>query len=305
MKKISLCYGFIIFSLLCFFISACSNQASLTSEEWESIYIQKTEESSVEDIYFDDEIDVIILAGQSNATGCSITSQLKNIIPDETYELFTTGCSNVFIIGHTDWSLHYIDSQEINLSNVKFGLGASALQFGLEIGISNEIMNKPKKTLIIKYTSPGNVIDFFLNGNEISEEFDTFIKTSLYTVTEKGCIPTIRAVCWMQGESDSFDYSKALNYENNLMILINSIRNKYGNNISFIDVPISSMNLISIYNFESLINEAKLHVSQSDSNNYLVNSDGLTKKLDDTPHYDSKSEFEIGVRIGKILQSIY
>lgn len=49
----------------------------------------------------------------------------------------------------------------------------------------------------------------------------------------------------------------------------------------------------------------KISIS-SYSQNFIINSVSLTKKMDDVAHYDARSEFELGKRFGEmILRSCY
>lgn len=303
MKRFSFVY-FFLFSL-CYLITSCSNNSSLLSDDL--FFKNEDDVSSIigsESSEIDIPLDVIILAGQSNATGISNTEELKDYISSDLYELFSNGCDNIFIIGHTDWSSIDQGSNEISLQKVKFGLGAYSYHFGLEIGISSILKDNGKKTLIIKYTSPGNFIDFFLNGDSISYHFEKFINYSLNKLKNLGFTPSIKAMCWMQGENDSMLYNYAVKYEEKENLLISAVRKKYGENIIFVDARVTDWNLVQINNFQSIVNEAKEKISSSGSRNYLIDSTGLNKSQKDACHYDARSEFELGARMGKIIQKV-
>lgn len=249
-------------------------------------------------------IDVIILAGQSNATGYARSDQLINYLSPDEFMMLLKGFEKQKIISHQDNTIYSIPPSFISLTNIRLGQGVNASCFGLEIGLSY-ILNKGQKSIIIlKYTSPGNIINFFVNEKGLNSSFSDFLDTSLQSIKKQGYSPTIKALCWMQGESDSIYYISSINYKKNLEFLISNIRTKYGENISLIDAPITEWDLCYPVNYQSLVNEAKMSVSLSNPNNYLIDPTGLKKAPYDPTHYDAISEFELGKRMGNVLLRI-
>lgn len=134
--------------------------------------------------------------------------------------------------------------------------------------------------------------------------FETFLKESLSDIVEMGYSPSIKALCWMQGETDSILKSTAEQYEKNMILLLYDIRNKFGQDISFIDAQITDWDRVTPNSYQYLVNNAKIRIAAVGSNNYIVDSIGLTKKEDDVAHYDSVFEFELGKRFGNIISNI-
>lgn len=309
MRRFYLLFIAIISSIFCIFVLSCANGSFSNLElvfiDFPNNKIENFFSTSDEEDYsLDNSVNVIILAGQSNATGVAYSEHLKNYLPSETFDMFSTGCENVYIMGYTDWSITESNPVVFNLQKVRFGFGAYVGQFGLEIGIADVFKNQSKKTIIIKYTSPGNYIDFFVKGENISSHFESFINSSLATIKNKGFQPTVKALCWMQGESDSSSDFYAAKYEACETILVNDIRKKFGENIIFVDAYVTDWDLVQPYNFQVIVNKGKVSISNLDSKNNLVDSSGLTKYDNDPCHYDAKSEFELGVRMGEILKNI-
>lgn len=250
-------------------------------------------------------IDVIILAGQSNATGYARSDQLLNQISyDESLELIT-GFKEQKIIVYLDNTIRNASPTIINFTNVRLGQGGNQFCFGLEIGLSYILNREQKEIIIIKYTAPGQIINFFVNENGLDNSFSDFIETSLQTIKKNGYSPTIKALCFMQGESDAIYYISAVNYKKNLNNLISNIRKRYGENIILIDAPITAWELFFPDNYQSIVNDAKLSVSLADSRNFLIDSTGLVKNPYDSTHYDAASEFEIGKRMGQVFLNNY
>ena len=250
-------------------------------------------------------IDVIILAGQSNATGYARSDQLLNQISyDESLELIT-GFKEQKIIVYLDNTIRNASPTIINFTNVRLGQGGNQFCFGLEIGLSYILNREQKEIIIIKYTAPGQIINFFVNENGLDNSFSDFIETSLQTIKKNGYSPTIKALCFMQGESDAIYYISAVNYKKNLNNLISNIRKRYGENIILIDAPVTAWELFFPDNYQSIVNDAKLSVSLADSRNFLIDSTGLVKNPYDSTHYDAASEFEIGKRMGQVFLNNY
>ncbi|MCI6591332.1 MAG: hypothetical protein MSH65_01475 [Spirochaetia bacterium] len=147
-------------------------------------------------------------------------------------------------------------------------------------------------------------IKFFVVNNKMNFSFETFLKESLSDIVEMGYSPSIKALCWMQGETDSILKSTAEQYEKNMILLLYDIRNKFGQDISFIDAQITDWDRVTPNSYQYLVNNAKIRIAAVGSNNYIVDSIGLTKKEDDVAHYDSVSEFELGKRFGNIISNI-
>lgn len=293
MKRFSKMFEMFIIFVGLVVILSCSNQ------------VQDFSSDITYDFSSDGEpIDVIILAGQSNATGCADYDQLKDYITDEDYSLFTKGFSNQKIIGYLHNIYNAEDSEKISFSKVQFGQGNEDTNFGLEIGISYILNKSNKKNIIIKYTAPGASINFFIVNNKMNFSFETFLKESLSDIVEMGYSPSIKALCWMQGETDSILKSTAEQYEKNMILLLYDIRNKFGQDISFIDAQITDWDRVTPNSYQYLVNNAKIRIAAVGSNNYIVDSIGLTKKEDDVAHYDSVSEFELGKRFGNIILNI-
>ena len=291
MKRFSKMFEMFIIFVGLVVILSCSNQ----SQDFSS--------NLVYDFSSDGEpIDVIILAGQSNATGCCFSEDLRKYVSPEDFELFTNGFENQKIVWYLDWSNHSLPSISSELTNVKLGQGFSDVGFGPEIGISY-VMNKiNKKCVIIKYSSPGSGIDTFLSSNDLNKVFEFFIANSLCEISKKGYSPEIKCICWMQGETDSCYEQEAGLYEKRETTLISAFRRHFGTDIAFIDARITDWFLVMPNCYQDVVNKAKVNISRSQANNYIINSNGLTK-LEDLMHYNAKSQFELGKRFGEMILS--
>lgn len=260
---------------------------------------------------------VIVLIGQSNATGCSLTSYLQQGVSEEEYAGFERGFDSVkinFCMDDQKYTSHGA------FQPVDLGCGAGEGCFGPELGMAEELNAAfPEETVfILKYSMSGYSLHHHWlcagQRGSIYEAFLAFARTYLDYLISKGYDAKVGAICWMQGESDTTDF-KASHYCDNQVALAAYLRadlEKYAEEggIYFIDAGISS----SPYCLPAYpaINEAKLRFSQlSPLNLYFSTIDaGLTTLYEpveapDLGHYDALSELELGRLFGRYIVQSY
>lgn len=259
---------------------------------------------------------VIILIGQSNATGCSLNSYLEKNVPAEDFARYSAGFDSVLINYCLD-DQKYTSAGEFR----KVDLTAAADGcFGPELGMA-EVLSEayPDETVfILKYTMSGySLHHHWLCGGErgsIYEAFISFARTYLDKLTESNYDARVGAICWMQGESDTTNF-KASHYLSNQTAFAFYLREDLAGyaedgGIYFIDAGISN----SPYCEPAYpaINEAKLAFSRlSPLNLYFSTIDaGYTISLEpegdpDWGHYDSLSELALGRKFGELIIGAY
>ncbi len=261
-------------------------------------------------------VKVILLLGQSNATGCALNSYLETNVGNEKYKTYQNGFSNVLI--------NYCTDNHTNTSNGEFvpvavGCGANDEFFGPELGIAEKLSQKYQNEMIVilKYTYSGSCLKTqWLNNGKRGSLYNACIAfTSKYmnTLLEHDYDAKIGAICWMQGESDA--HGKTANeYYDNQKFFISSLRDdlsSYANDdgIYFIDAGIEDISLWKKY---EVINDAKARIAQSSPLNlYFSTIDaGLTtanepKEEPDLAHYDSMSELTLGHLFGEYIIKAY
>ena len=251
---------------------------------------------------------IILLAGQSNAAGCSLDEYLKINVSKEKYQEYEHGYENVYI--NYFCSGNNISSEFVNC---KTNQGETIGYFGPELGLSEALhKNYPDELFfIIKYTWSGtNLFEQWLSPSssgktgKLYKEFISFTIQSIEYLTSKDYNVQIEGLCWMQGESDSFSEENATNYEFNLLNFIKDVRkklSKYSSNdgIAFIDAYIADNPIYWV--FCDLVNKSKEKVDLNSNMNALIdtNSHGLTCSNEpsdqvDMAHYDSMSEIKLG-----------
>ncbi|MBQ8302404.1 MAG: hypothetical protein IJX97_02505 [Clostridia bacterium] len=250
---------------------------------------------------------VILLGGQSNASGCSRDDYLKKKVSREKYEEYKNGFDNVYI--------NYISGSKMSGEFVKCATLQGEMDgcFGPELGIADRLNELyPNETFfIIKCAWGGtNLFNQWLSPSslgktgELYKRFVEFVETSIEYLESKNYDVKIEAMCWMQGESDSVYAIDAMTYEKNLENFIYDVRNKFegyasDDGIAFVDAYIA--NNPDFWFYYEKINDSKKSVADSSSINVVIDTVayGLScsEEPEDEPdvaHYDSMSQIKLG-----------
>ncbi len=263
------------------------------------------------------EVKVILLIGQSNATGCSLTSYLQEGVSQEDYTEFAEGYDSVRIHFSLDDGKYSSHGAFVPVdTNCAAGEGC----FGPELGMAQVLSQAfPDETIfVLKYSMSGYSLHHHWlcagQRGSIYEAFLAFAQSSLEYLELKNYSPKIGAICWMQGESDTTDF-KASRYLDNQTAFVSYLRADLADwaeegGIYFIDAGISS----SPYCLPAYpaINEAKEHFAAlSPLNLYFSTIDaGLTTLYEpeenpDLGHYDALSELKLGQLFGQHIVKSY
>lgn len=252
---------------------------------------------------------VVILAGQSNAAGCSHDAYLQKNVSPEKYAEYSAGYDNVYI---NFFASGTNESQGFVKCSVKQGECYMDGCFGPELGMAEKLHELyPDETIfIIKWAWGGtNLFDQWrapsggTGAGPLYDGFMQYVKTSLRYLESKNYDVQVEAMCWMQGESDSINEDTALNYGKNLKNLINDVRaelSEYASDdgIAFIDAYIAASFFWTHY---EIINDEKQAVADSSEMNAVIDTIAhglsITEEPYDQPdiaHYDSMSEIKLG-----------
>lgn len=260
---------------------------------------------------------VIVLLGQSNASGCSYVSYLEKNLSAEEFNKYQSGFNNVLIN-------YCIDNQSYTTSGsfkpVDLTCGVKPGYFGPELGIAEKLSSSYKDEIIfmLKFTMSGYSLNHHWlsnkNRGDIYNACLIYLTTYLDYLKSKNYDISLNAICWMQGESDTTD-AKAAKYYDNTVAFVSYLREdlkEYNsqNKIYFIDAGISS----SPYCLPAYpkINESKVLFSQQSNLNiyFPTIENGLTTLYEpyenpDLGHYDSLDELKLGHLFGDNILSIY
>ena len=251
---------------------------------------------------------VILLGGQSNASGCSRDDYLQKNVSQEKYAEYHNGYDNVYInyfVSGTNQSQAFVKCAALQ--------GETGGFFGPELGIAEKLHETRPNELffIVKYAWGGtNLFEQWLSPSskgktgKLYNAFVDYVTASVNYLAAKNYDITIEAMCWMQGESDSFSVENATNYQTHLSNFIKDIRKQFTtyavqDGIAFIDAYIADSPMYWVYC--DLVNASKKAVAEQSQRNALIDTiaHGLTcdKEPEGTPdmaHYDSASQIKLG-----------
>lgn len=256
-------------------------------------------------------VDVIVISGQSNAVGCTHTDCIKKSIGYSKYQEYLDGYPDIQI-AFDSWTKDGANfySQNVSKDNtftkVMLGQGNSLTSFGPEIGIAEALHEKyANKLFLIKYAcGASNLKDDWLTRNSpMYGRFVEYVKLQMDNLKKMGYIPTIKALCWMQGEGDAWD-GYCDEYYNNTKTFVTNLRSDLkelcgDKDFPFIDALIN--NNAKEWPKYKVVNEAKRQFAEESDNNYLIDTieAGMHTNIEpfgnpDYCHYDTESEVLLG-----------
>ncbi len=257
-------------------------------------------------------VKVVLLLGQSNASGCSIVKYLQENTDAETFSRYTAGFENVKINYCIDNQYHTSGGEFVP---VDLTAGCGEGFFGPEVGLAEVLHEEApdEEIFILKYTMSGYSLNHhWLYDGERAWIYDAcmiFVDTYMTALAAHGYQASIAAILWMQGESDTNMYDAERYYDNQVKF-VSYLREDLAafadGEIAFIDAGISS----SPYCEPGYpqVNAAKRRFADlSEHNIYFDTIDmGLTTLNEpyyepDLGHYDSLSEIALGRRFGEEL----
>ncbi len=259
---------------------------------------------------------VILLLGQSNATGISSVEYLKENITDEQFEKYEAGFDNVKINYVLD---NHSATSDGEFLPVDLTCGAGEGLFGPEVGMA-EVLSEAfpdEEIFILKFTMSGTILgkQWLFDGERawIYDALIAFTEKYMDALIENNYNAKIGAVCWMQGESDTDEKNAVRYYENQCKFVeyLRSDLSKYADGeIYFVDAGISDSPCWAPGYIT--VNEAKRRFAElSPYNIYFDTVEmGLTalhepKDDPDIAHYDSLSELELGRSFGEEIVKVY
>ena len=258
------------------------------------------------------EATVILLGGQSNASGCSLDEYLKRSVSEEKYTQYKHGVDKVYI--------NFLSGANTSAGFVKCATLQGELEgaFGPELGLAEKLNELyPDKTFfIIKCAWGGtNLYSQWLSPSssgrtgKLYKQFVAYVETSIKYLVSKNYDVKIEGMCWMQGESDALSVEASTGYAEHLDNFINDIRKEFSqyaaeDGIAFVDAYIAANPAYWVY-YEA-VNRGKLQVAQRSPLNALVDTitAGLTCDQEpegspDLAHYDSMSQIKLGYLFGE------
>ena len=258
-----------------------------------------------------EKVKVVLVNGQSNASGVSRISYLKQKVSDADFERYTSGYDNVYINYFNDNASNTSGGAFVHLSAGAGYIGDKTM-FGPELSLGDKLAAKfpDEKVFIIKYAWGGSDLHTqWLSPSsdgktgELYTAFVNFTTCCLEYLKRKNYDPEIYAMCWMQGESDSIYHKIADPYGERSLNLIRDVRAQFAdyasaNGITFVDAGISDSKYWPLY---KEINELKKANVDRDDKYVFIDTIAAGVEYRNEPteeidfaHYDSVGMIKLG-----------
>ena len=262
-------------------------------------------------------VKVILLMGQSNATGVGRVQYLKDNTTPEQFAKYESGFDSVHINYMVD---NYTNSSHGEFVNVDLGCSANADIFGPEVGMAERFSEVwgDEEVIILKYTYSGTSLYYqwlaYGNRGSIYKAMKMYVDTYMTALRDAGYDARIGAICWMQGESDSFEpavYRRYYKVQSNFVSYLREDFAKYAEDggICFIDAGISDSPCWPGYR---AVNRAKKTMAEESDMNYYFSTidEGLTYGIEpfdspDLAHYGALSTLKLGHLFGDYVIAAY
>ena len=263
-------------------------------------------------------VKVILLMGQSNATGVGRIKYLKEGTAPEQFAKYESGFDSV--------KINYCVDNHTNCSNGEFvnvDLGCSVWPdevFGPEVGMAEKFEEAwgEEEVIILKYSYSGTSLYYqwlaYGARGSIYEAMYKYVNTYMNALLDAGYDARIGAICWMQGESDSFEehvYARYYEAQSNFVSYLREDFSKYAEDggICFIDAGISDSPCWPGYRE---VNAAKEKMAnESDLNYYFSTIDAELEwgvepeESPDLAHYGAMSTLKLGHLFGEYVIAAY
>lgn len=259
-------------------------------------------------------VDVVLISGQSNAVGCSNSAYIEFSMGEDKFNEFSVGYPDIKI-SYDNWTkddfdkpvqTYYSQHASNGFVPVKLGQGNGTSTFGPEVGIAEALHEKyANKLFIIKFACGGSCLkdDWTEKDSPMYPKFIAYVKQEMAKLSSMGYRPTIKALCWMQGEGDTYSSSYYMTYRDNLRKFVTNARNDLRHlsgdkEFAFIDARISGE---GAWQYWAEVNIAKRQFAEESDNNFLVDTIAAGMHTTHEPygnpdlcHYDSDSEVLLG-----------
>ncbi|MBQ3015174.1 MAG: hypothetical protein IJD79_00180, partial [Clostridia bacterium] len=280
------------------------------------------------------QIDVYLIAGQSNAVGYGEGLSLSD-------ERFTNGFDNVLYYGEGEHWDGDDNKPPLEFVPVKVGLGqnsgynsSTSARSGAEIGIASALADNGKMNAVIKcawggtsiynstaevsltrgtWTSPTYIKNHNIStdGNKCGHMYTWFLETvshGLEMLEADGYTPVIKGVWWMQGEAETAGENPSNAYNELLTDLINDMRSDLTvvtgidqSALPFVMGEITRNPNSSQPAYIDVVCKAQLDVAAALDNVFVVDTTGLAQQ--DAWHYTADAQVTIGERFVNVVLS--
>lgn len=233
-------------------------------------------------------VDLLVIAGQSNASGQAIDQADLIYPPDPGVQVWNGSA--------------FTDYHPRNAAGLDWGTFNSGWSAEMQYARKYRVANPGRRLYIVKYTARGTqlvssgsnaVWDWSVNSpGELFSGTATEIGKALTALRNAGYAPRVRMVCWMQGENDAASSALANAYGGELTSFIAGIRTSWGFDAS---TRLAIARVQPGYPFSGPVRTAQAAAASSANKVYLIDTDGLA--TGDGAHFTMASLVTIGDRL--------
>ncbi|MBI5541745.1 MAG: T9SS type A sorting domain-containing protein [Bacteroidia bacterium] len=239
-------------------------------------------------------IDLFILAGQSNAQGLKGLAQYYPSNPslDSQIKLYWTNW----------WANPVTSGNWVSMQTQPGGVNDSLI-FGPEVTFSRRLKLNGYNPAIYKCAIPGTNIGSNWGQPGSQDFYDDMVsdlQAAIASLQSQKKIVTIRGLIWIQGEFDSDNQTYAMQYETKLINIINDFRNHFGSNLPIllgVDEQYSGPFINSII-------QAQMSIANTLPNVIFTSMYGLQKAPNDGTHLSPEGLEEHGERLYNYYMSM-
>ncbi len=235
-----------------------------------------------------EKVNLLLIAGQSNALGISRYAELPREVLCE-YDVDIYFRTNTENPNNEVWQ------------KVRPGLGHRADRFGLELPAAAYLSKRSESWVIVKYASDGTALYDRWNKERSAEDYNALVATlqeALRDLAARGKQVVFRGLLWQQGCSDAIKEHTAAEYEQNLRAFLQNVRA-----LTAPDLPVA---IGSVHEFSehmphrATVIAAQKKVAGEIGNAVFVPTTDIEQMFDNW-HYTPASEWELGMRLARAI----
>ncbi|WP_269523299.1 sialate O-acetylesterase [Coraliomargarita parva] len=239
-------------------------------------------------------VDVFLLAGQSNMSGRVTTDYIHDSRDDE--------------------CLFYYRTDGPASSDVDSGGAFTTVQplasgyYGPEISLSRELVDKGYRVAIIKVSDGGTSLDVDWNTTSCGtwwKHWRSEVACALEGLETMGYVIRVRGGCWLQGETDAANATRAANYENNFSTFLadlNSQLTDWGYDTSDM-LTVCALIRTASGTYAGTVRTAQQTVIEGQGNATWFDTDDLSMQGDNL-HYDAAGIATLGERFAAAFPGV-
>ncbi len=267
-------------------------------------------------------IKVFLIGGQSNAAGAGQNTEYPALYQSPQYDVEFWNGGRFSGDGVPDYVSDRNADTEFRPLELGSGNNPGGTQSGCEVSLGRVLKDAlPYDNIaIVKYAMGGSALKRGLRSADGAGDWDsgppewsgTFdgvryhvfeysaVLPALQAIIDRGDVPEIAAMFWMQGESDAGDSTAASEYEANLTKLLNSVRTDFA--VPDMKFVIGRLKSTINRSYVETVIAAQEAVADADENTYFIDTDDLQFKSDNL-HYSAVGLIGMGERFANTYLS--